>query len=300
MSHPGSTNGSATAADVLGPLLRRQVADLRTREVEVRLGEPDAVHRFRVAARRLRSHLAAFGSFLDPVVCQALEDELAEVAAVVGGARDADVARRRVDSLLQDEPDSPAATEVRARLVEALEASYAESWQRAIDYLDGPTYDAFTRRLDGFADLPPWAPTAEVSAAAAFVPVLRQLWSRLLKQGRAVQLLEPGPRRDEQLHDVRKAAKRVRDVAETQTPMLGRRARRLRKAAQRLQEVLGEYQDLVVTRTALVDAGRAGADGSRVVDRMSRRESAAAGDLYDEFVRLFRDADRKSLRAWLS
>jgi CHAD domain-containing protein len=132
------------------------------------------------------------------------------------------------------------------------------------------------------------------------VQALRREWMRLLRKGRRVQLVEPGPERDEQLHEVRKAAKRVKDLADAQTSVSGRKVRRLGKAADRLKNVLGEHQDLVVTGALLETAvpGVTGADG--VVHRIQSRETAAAGELYGEFVRIFRDADRKSLRAWMS
>ncbi len=76
MSQLTSSTGSATAADLLGPLLRQRVADFRAREVEVRLAEADALHRFRVSARRLRSLLATFAALLDPGTCEALDAEL--------------------------------------------------------------------------------------------------------------------------------------------------------------------------------------------------------------------------------
>ena len=37
-----------------------------------------------------------------------------------------------------------------------------------------------------------------------------------------------------------------------------------------------------------------------VVLRIRSRETAEAGELFDEFVRIFGNADRKSLRAWMS
>lgn len=300
MSQLTNSTRSATAADVLGPLLRQRVADFRAREVEVRLAEPDAVHRFRVSARRLRSLLATFASLLDPATCAALDAELKESARTVGDARDAQVVQQRLESLLSDEPDSEASVQLRTRLDGLLATSYETSWQQAITYFDGSGYDAFTRVLDGFADLPPWTPAAQAAAGQVMVQALRREWMRLLRKGRRVQLLEAGSERDQQLHEVRKAAKRVKDLADAQASVSGRKVRRLGKAADRLKNVLGEHQDLVVTGALLERAGPGipGADG--VVHRLQSRETAAAGELYDEFVRIFRDADRKSLRAWMS
>jgi len=296
MSQVSSSTRSATAADVLGPQLRRQVAAFRAREVEVRLDEPDAVHRFRVAARRLRSLLAAFEQLLDPAVCEALDAELGQAARKVAAARDAQVVQRRLAWLMSDEPDSlPLMNELTSRL----ETSYAEGRQRAVAHFDSPGYDSFTRVLDGFTDLPPWTPAAATGANQVFVAALRQEWRSMLGKGRRVQLLEAGPVRDHRLHEVRKSAKLVKDVAEAQASISGRKVRRLGKAAGRLSDVLGEHQDLVVTRSVLAEA-EADRAAERVLQRVQSREATAAAGLYDDFRQVFKDADRKSLRAWMS
>jgi len=300
MSQLTSSTGSATAADLLGPLLRQRVEHFRAREVEVRLAEADALHRFRVSARRLRSLLTTSAALLDPGTCEALDAELKVSARTVSDARDAQVVRRRLGSLLGDEPDSDAVVQLRSRLDGLLEASYDAGWQQAITYFDGSRYDSFTRVLDGFADLPPWTPAAETAAAHVFAPALRREWMRLLRKGRRVQLLEAGSVRDEQLHEVRKAAKRVKDLADVQASVSGRKVRRLGKAADRLKTVLGEHQDLVVTGALLERASGDVPGANSVVLRIRSRETAQASELYDKFVRIFRDADRKSLRAWMS
>ena len=111
-----------------------------------------------------------------------------------------------------------------------------------------------------------------------------------------------GTHRNEALHAARKAAKRARYVAESLIPVFGRRAKRLAKAAERVQIVLGEHQDCTITQAVLGRAGeQAFADGedSFVFGRMQAREAATADELREEFVRLFLAADRKKLRRWL-
>lgn len=295
-----SPNRSVPARAVLGPVLRRQVAAFRAREALVRLDEPDSVRRFLVSARRLDSLLATFGTLLGPATCAALEAGLRDTADALGGAHDAEVVRRRVESLLRAEPDSRAVVNVRDQLSYVLERSYRESWQRTIDHFDSPAYDAFTRALDMFADLPPWTPAADVSARRVLVPALAQEWATLLTEGRRAQELGTGPKRDRRLHAAHDAAKRAKDVAEAQAAISGRRVERLRKAARRLATPLGGHHDSVVTGAFLsrADGDLEGADG--VIPRLQARENAAASRLYDEFVRSFRDADRKSLRSWMS
>ena len=108
--------------------------------------------------------------------------------------------------------------------------------------------------------------------------------------------------RIERLHEARKSAKRARYVCEALVPVFGKKARRLAKAAERVQGVLGDYQDCVLTQRVLAEAGEQAllaGESSFVLGRMHARESAAAADLRDDFIRLFGAAERKALRRWL-
>ncbi|MCW2790981.1 MAG: domain containing protein [Nocardioides sp.] len=293
---PG-VSGDVSAADALGPLWRRRVADVRLWESELRAQRPEAVHGFRVSTRRLRSCLAGFAPVLDAAMCRALAENLRLTAEAVGGARDVEVLRDRIAGLAEGAGSGPA--ELADRLLPRLQESAAEGRQRSIAHLDSAEYDALVRRLEGFADLPPWQRAAEGRAKEVLRPLLRSEWSRFRKRGRAA--LEPGAT-DATLHAARKAAKRARYVSEALVPVFGRKARRLGLAAEGVQDALGEFQDTVVTRAFLVDAGRPVALGAAehpFLVRMQEREAEAAGVHRAEFARLFAEADRKSLRAWL-
>ena len=61
------------------------------------------------------------------------------------------------------------------------------------------------------------------------------------------------------MHDARNADKRLRYVIEVAAPVLGKPARRLGRQAKKLQDLLGEYQDAVVTRPLLHELGAAAA-----------------------------------------
>jgi CHAD domain-containing protein len=293
----------ATAADVLGPLWRAQVTELRASDADLRLGRPDAVHRFRVAARRLRSSLAGFEPLIDATATRRIKEDLREAAAAVSGARDADVMRRRVDSLLADEPDTADLARTRDRLRGLLDATYQESWQLSGDYLDSPAYDDLTRALDRFSDIPSWSSSAHGPAEEVFAPLLAHEWDRFQRRGRQALVGTGGDVDEERMHDVRKAAKRMRYVAESLRPVFGRRAKQQAKAGRRVQGVLGDYQDAAITRSLLEQATRdALLDGDDVtlLHRMLARETAAAAVLHAEFVQLFRESERTALRRWIS
>jgi CHAD domain-containing protein len=61
------------------------------------------------------------------------------------------------------------------------------------------------------------------------------------------------------LHEARKADKQLRYVTEVAAPVLGKPARRLGRQAKKLQDLLGDYQDAVVTRPLLRELGSAAA-----------------------------------------
>src|SRR3954464_15818416 len=79
------------AGDVLLAPLREQVQQVRAQDLPVRLDAQDAVHKMRVATRRLRSALTTFRPLVDADVAGPLRQELKWLAGELGAARDAEV-----------------------------------------------------------------------------------------------------------------------------------------------------------------------------------------------------------------
>lgn len=79
------------AGEVVLAYLRRQVAAIVRHDPLVRCDEPDAVHQMRVATRRARSALQAFGQIIQRETTRPLVEELKWLAAVLGQARDCEV-----------------------------------------------------------------------------------------------------------------------------------------------------------------------------------------------------------------
>lgn len=84
-------------------------------------------------------------------------------------------------------------------------------------------------------------------AEKAAVRFVRRPWNSLR---RAVAELEDDPT-DEQLHQVRIKAKRLRYSADAAAAAVGRPARRLAAAAAHLQEILGAHHDAVTAESWL-------------------------------------------------
>ena len=301
MTSQDNARRSPTAAAALAPVLRRQVADLRFRENDVRTHRPQGVHDFRVACRRLRAGLSGLEPLLDGRTCRVLADDLRRTARAVGPAWDAHVIRKQLDGTFLD-IEHGGASRLHAQLVLLLERSESEGWQRAVEHLDHPAYDDLTRRLDRFADLPPWLTVADRPAEEVLRPLLGNEWSRFRRRAKAALEDSDDATVDERLHEARKASKRARYVAESTIGVLGRRAKRLAKAAEAVQEALGEHQDRIVTRAFLADVQPrltlGGEDGQTMVLVREAQDTALATG-WSDVRRVLKDADRKSLRAWM-
>ena len=114
------------AAEVVLAYLRDQVAAISRYDPLVRRDEPDAVHQMRVASRRARSALQAFGSIIDREATRPLCAELKWLAATLGQARDSEVMRDRLTADLAAIPPpwSP------GRSTPALRPTSLPSWPR--------------------------------------------------------------------------------------------------------------------------------------------------------------------------
>ena len=71
--------------------LREQAETIVRGDLSVRQDAPDAVHQMRVAIRRMRSALQAYGRVIDRSVTRELTTELRWLAGVLGDARDLEV-----------------------------------------------------------------------------------------------------------------------------------------------------------------------------------------------------------------
>ena len=106
---------------------------------------------------------------------------------------------------------------------------------------------------------------------------------------------------DEDLHDIRKRAKRARYAAEAVEPMFEKRAHGLARALTEVQDVLGEHQDGVIAAQWLREAATAVHDEATAfaAGQLVMQESEAARRGRRAWPPAWREASRKKLRAWL-
>jgi CHAD domain-containing protein len=256
---------SAKAGDVVRRAVAASVARLIRHDPGIRLDrDPENVHQARVATRRLRSDLRTFRGLVQTEWASGLRDELGWLAGILGAVRDRDVMLERLGRRAEElaEASRPRA----AGILTTLGAAREEAQATLLGTLRGDRYLALLDRLVEAASAPTLLPEAELPAEDVLPGLMRRPRRALVRQ---VKALRDGGSEDE-LHQIRIRAKRVRYAAEAAAPVLGKRARAVGRAAARLQEVLGEHQDAVVAERWL----RAWAQGSR-----SAPAAFAAGEL---------------------
>jgi CHAD domain-containing protein len=252
---------SSPAAAVLLVALGALVDDLARIDPLVRADAPDAVHQLRTRIRRIRSLFATFRTVFDREVTDPLRSRLQVVGTALGEARDAEVMRDRAHTLLEDfEPRFP---RVEERLRGGWSDAYAAAHARAVDVLSSEEWLTLLEDLDAFVARPALASAGMDAAKAAVPPALEADLRRVLKRAKAARRADSDEERIVLLHEVRKAAKRMRYAAEAvsqgESAVFGKRTRTLAGAAEAVHDLLGEHRDSVLMQQHLRATAGSGA-----------------------------------------
>ncbi|MEV4127921.1 CHAD domain-containing protein [Nocardia sp. NPDC049707] len=283
--------------------LRDDIDRLLAAEPDVRADAWDSVHQMRVATRRLRSVLRSYRTLFEATPIAEMQQELKWLAGLLGVARDAEVRAERFTALLaahapQDEfarlaakstaPKAagngyaPSTTEyVRTELVDAERERYRNAHAEILAALDHHRYHTLRHRLSAWRTDPPLDPEqSKQPAAEVFERILRRDRKRLRRLVYAEPTVSPAERVD-LLHDIRKAAKRLRYSCEAATDVLGSAAKDLGTEAKHLQTVLGDHRDAVDSRIAILaraaEAHDTGVDAT-IYELLADAEEIAAGE----------------------
>lgn len=254
--------------------MRRAAAEIDETLAPALADEPDAVHQHRVRVRRLRSVLAGFGSELDRRAAERLRVQFAEWGRELGVVRDIEVrALVAEEALANAGVDDP---HIVGRLVEAERAEYAVAHARLVELAAAPRAHERLALLRAFADPPviadPDAPAEEPVAA-----VLTAQARRVLKAA------DRADGTDAAYHELRKAARRARYVAEAVAEaapgLFDAEAAALAEAGDALHDALGSHRDGILfaehVRRAGVLAARAG-EPVGLYDRIAAEAEEAA------------------------
>jgi CHAD domain-containing protein len=222
--------------------IREQYEAILAHDPGSRLGrEPEAVHKFRVAVRRLRALLRSLGSTVDRVWADQLRSELGWLGRALGEVRDRDVLLLRLRAQVEelDAADRTGAE----KLLTRLEAERTEARAELESVLVSGRYLTLLARLEEAAQAPRWVGHEEQ-------PLERLAAKEFRKLRKAAAVLDGDPT-DEQLHKTRIRAKRARYAAEVAEPVAGKPARRVIERAKEFQDASGEHQDAVVAEQTL-------------------------------------------------
>jgi CHAD domain-containing protein len=261
-SRPDSAQSARSAGEVVLAYLRTQAQLLRHYDPLVRRDAPDAVHQMRVAARRMRSALQAFGRVLDREATRELVAELKWVAGELSGARDTEVMAKRFAALLTEVPDELKLGPIDAGFTRSFQRREADARDVALAALDSDRYLALQDRIDALLAEAPLTARATRKTKRELPKSVRRAYRRVESRMADAENQPTGEKRDRALHEARKAAKRLRYATEAVEPALGKPAVRLRKRLKSVQNLLGEHQDAVVSRPVLRElAARAQLEG---------------------------------------
>jgi CHAD domain-containing protein len=236
-----------TAGDVVLAAVGAQVNALLAADIDLRVDRGDAVHDLRVAARRLRSIFAAFRRVLDRTVTDPVRDELSWLGTALSQARDDQVALAHLRDLVAEQPPERVLGPVAARLQQTEIRSAVAGRAAALATLSEDRYLRLLDTLHGLLDDPPVLKAASDAARPVLQDAVRRAGKRLRRRLATAERAD-AEHRETALHDVRKAAKRVRYTAEVGADERGTSGKKLVRTTKKVQKVLGHLQDTVVTR----------------------------------------------------
>ena len=245
-----------------------EIENLLTWDRAVREDVDDSVHQMRVTTRKIRSLLqaseSAFGLSDDAWIL----DELRQLAGVLGLARDAEVLAERYRIALDELPREQVRGPVRQRLVDGARRRYRSGLRKSHAAMRSQRYFRLLDALDALvAAEPPAPPPGEETEAT-----IETAYRRVRKRAKATATAE-AEHRDEALHRIRKAAKKLRYTAAATGE------NKVADAAKRIQSLLGDHQDSVVSRTHLTqqaDAAHAAGEDTFTYGVLYEREAELA------------------------
>jgi CHAD domain-containing protein len=202
---------------------------------------------------------------------------------------------------VREQPPELVLGPVAARLQQADLAAGEAGRRQALATLDDDRYLRLLDSLHALLDDPPVTPAAADPAQPVLRAAVRKAGKRMRRRLKAAHRADDDER-EAALHAVRIAAKRVRYATEVGVDVLGKPAERLRKTAKKVQKVLGEVQDTVVTREQCrrqgVAANAAGENGFTygllhgLEEARAARGRAAFAELEPDLVPTLRAATR--------
>lgn len=243
---------------------------------------PEDCHKLRVALRKLRSLWWAYRPLLDCEEALRQSDRFKSLAHVAGRTRDWDVAFDLVSR--RANADHPEFKPLVRAVAKKRSAALASSRRELMDAnVAGVLREALDRARKCFEKNQDRAPEVDRFSRKRLAAAKKQLRKRMKRA------LEAKVSHYQALHEVRKAAKKLRYLLDFFEPMLKRADTRIAKKLKKLQKDLGELNDRVACE-ALISQNMPG-DGPENI-------SGPALDWLAKEKTHRVKAARKSLREW--
>jgi CHAD domain-containing protein len=211
-------------------------AELAEQLVAVETGGDDAVHQARTRVRRLRSVLSVYRRAFRPVEAKRMRERLRELGSVLGGTRDLEVRADDLENLLAAQ-SAPDVVDAVLGFSQEARGEYDASLVSLLGHLRSRAHRTLLADLQVFAAEPPLRGRGRKHPERVATAGLEKA-RRRVSDGKRDTL--------EQLHDLRKSARRLRYAAEAMSDTFGREAVRTAAAAEAVQDALGDHRDLVL------------------------------------------------------
>jgi CHAD domain-containing protein len=258
-------------------------------DAAIRLGLDEGVHAARIAVRRMRSDLRTFEPILDAGWAGELRERLRWFADGLGAAREADVLLERLKRQAACLPDID--RRPKELVLDLLRGVRDAAYRQLATLLRDRRYVALLDALVAAAAAPRFAPAADEYARDVVTPLMDGVWRGLRRAVRA----RSRPASDRELHRIRVKAKRVRYAAEAMSPVAGSGAHRFAARIARLQKILGDQHDAVVSCRQL-RAHIGGGDGAFVAGELTSLEQEAANAARRRWLLAWHDTQRAHRR----
>lgn len=280
--HEAPSPGSP-AADVVLAYVHDQIGMIQAREGELREHDPDAVHKTRVATRRLRTTLRVFRRLFHRDQTEQLRDELRWYAGVLGAVRDLDVVRAHLQEEVQHLPEADRGA-ARERVETTLGVAHEEARARLDETMDSQRFTDLVDALAAFGAAPPWRGRATRKAKKVLPDLVEDAVRRVEKRGAAARATEDPAERRELLHETRKKAKAARYAHEALALAWGAPAKDAAERWEQVTDALGATQDGVTTKewlrrveAAAASHGESTTPFESLVARVEEQAHEAAG-----------------------
>ncbi|PFG20816.1 CYTH and CHAD domain-containing protein [Serinibacter salmoneus] len=237
------------AREVLAAAIATHVRALLLADVGVRRGEREAVHRFRVSERRLRSVLRTWAPLLEAQWCEHLVAELVWIGGEFGPARDGQVQRDLLGADLERLEETVAWPQAAGEIRDALAARESRGLERGLRAMRSARYTALLHALVAAAAAPALdddTAQAAQSDGGVLVPLVEDRVSQLRSALRDLDA-DSG----EGWHRARIRAKGARYAVDVLVQAGVSRARKPARRLARITDALGDVQDDAVGLEAL-------------------------------------------------